>query len=143
MVVSEFISAVCDNHKFRLRQWCQPSWRRCARSTSTRKPCLDDATKRSHRVKRGRTSRCRIPSSRLSALVSMLAWRLGWKTSTCRKASILLQVFFCDRPACCKLRWVSTLLQAGDEREDGCSGGERDEGYSCENSMSRSVCQSI
>ena len=39
------------------------------------------------------------------------------------------------------MRVVSTLLVPGEERGDGCSGGERDEDYSCENSLLRSVYQ--
>ena len=79
----------------------------------------------------GRTPRHRMPSNRFSDSTWMLAWRLVWRSRTSRRASILLQVFFCDRPACPRLRWVSTQLLLGEERADGCSGGERDEGCSC------------
>ena len=57
----------------------------------------DDATKQSHRVQEGANIKMQ---NAFKQAQRMLAWRLGWKIRTSRRASVLLQVFYCDRPAC-------------------------------------------
>ena len=43
------------------------------------------------------------------------------------------------RKTCARSTWVSRLLVPGEENGDGCSGGERDEDYGCDNSLLRSI----
>ena len=103
----------------------------------------DDATKQSHRVKEGTS----IKMQNAFKQVERFSVDAGLEARVVDQ-NVLKSINPCPslllrHAPMLKLRWVSALLQPGEERDDGCSDGEHDEDYSCGDSLPRSACQSI